>query len=323
MNNRRTLIQLAAGGALSWGLGARAQGYPDRAIKIVQGFAPGGNADTIARLVGAGMQSGLKQSVVVDAVTGAGGVIASSAVARAKPDGYTLLLATGGHVVAAAMRAQSPYRPVDDYEAISTITFFPFLIVTRADSKFRSLSEVLAAARAAPGSIAYGSAGVGTTHHLAGELLSRTAGVDLLHVAYRGDAASMTSLLAGDVPVVIAPPTAVIGQIQAGKVRALATTGPQRWSGLPDVPTAEEQGVKGYDVRSWAGLLAPKGTPADIIARLNAQVREAVKPESVRTRLAEMGGEVRAGSPQEMISMMMADYLKWSRVIAAAKIPLR
>jgi tripartite-type tricarboxylate transporter receptor subunit TctC len=221
------------------------------------------------------------------------------------------------------MRAQPPYQPAGDYEAISTITFFPFLIVTRADSKYRSLRQALEEAKAAPGRIAYGSAGVGTTHHLAGELLARTAGVDLLHVAYRGDSASMTSLLAGDVPLVIAPPTAVLGQLSAGKVRALATTGFTRWSGLPDVPTAAEQGVKGYDVRSWAGLLAPKGTPRAIIDKLNGEVRNAVKSESVKKRLVEMGGEVQAGSPQDMVSMIMSDYLKWSKVIEAAKIPLR
>lgn len=323
MNQRRALLAAGAGSALLASLNANAQGFPDHALKIVQGFAPGGNADTISRLVGGEMQKGLGKPVVVEAVTGAGGTIASSAVARAKPDGYTMLLATGGHVVAAAMRARSPYRPAADYEAISTITFFPFLVVTRADSKYQNLAQVLDAARAAPGAIGYGSAGVGTTHHLAGELLSRMAGAQLLHVAYRGDAGSMTGLMSGDVPIVISPPTAVIGQIRAGKVRAIATTGPKRWPGLPDVPTVAEQGVAGYDVRSWAGLLAPSGTPRAIVNRLNAEVRKAVRQPPVQKKLVDMGGEVRASTPEEMVSMMNAEYLKWSKVIAQAKIPLR
>jgi tripartite-type tricarboxylate transporter receptor subunit TctC len=321
MNGRRAALGAAAGLATAWAWPARAQAFPDRPLRIVQGFAPGGNADTIARLVGGEIQKGLGQSVVVETMTGAGGAIASAAVARAKPDGYTLLLATGGHVVAAAMAAKPTYRAAADYEPISTITFFPFLVVVPAESKYPSLAAVLSAARAAPGTIGFGSAGVGSTHHLAGELLARTAAAPLLHVPYKGDSASLTGLLAGDVPMVIAPPTAALGQIRAGRLRAIATTGPQRWPGLPDVPTAAEQGVAGYDVRSWAGLLAPAGTPRPIVERLHAEVQRALQESAVRQRLVDIGGEARGLSPDEFRAMLTAESERWTRLVSEAGIP--
>jgi tripartite-type tricarboxylate transporter receptor subunit TctC len=320
MNGRRTALNAAAGLAAAWSLPVRGQAFPDRPLKIVQGFAPGGNADTIARLVGAEMQKGLGQPVIVETMTGAGGTIASAAVARAKPDGHTLLLATGGHVVAAAMMAKPSYRPAADYEAISTITFFPFLVVVPADSKFPSLAAVLSAARAAPGTVAFGSAGVGSTHHLAGELLARTASAPLLHVPYKGDSASLTGLLAGDVPMVIAPPTAALGQIRAGRLRAIATTGPQRWPGLPEVPTVAEQGVAGYDVRSWAGLLAPAGTARPIVERLHAEVQKSLQEPAVRQKLVDIGGEARGLAPDEMKAMLVAEADRWNRLVTEAGI---
>ncbi|MFM8865704.1 MAG: tripartite tricarboxylate transporter substrate binding protein [Limnohabitans sp.] len=298
-----------------------AQAWPERPIKIVQGFAPGGNADNIARAVSAEMGKGLNQSFVVEAQSGAGGTIASAAVARARPDGYTLLLATGGHAVAAALYNNPGYRAAQDYEMVGTITYFPFLIVTTADSKLPGLAALLGQARANPGKIAYGTAGIGSTHHLAGELLASMSKTELLHVPYRGDSASLTALLAGDIPMIIAPPTAVMPNIRAGKLRAIAVTGPARWPGLPDVPTVAEQGVAAYDVRSWAGLLAPAGTPRPIIDRLNAELLKALQVPAVRSRLEEMGGEARGSTPEEMRAMVAAETQKWTQVVADAKIP--
>lgn len=320
MTDRRSWLAAAAGAAVATALPARAQGYPDRPVRLIQGFAPGGNADTIARLVGAEIQKGLAQPVVVEGMTGAGGMIASAAVARAKPDGHTLLLATGGHVVAAAMKAQPTYRPAADFEAICTITFFPFLVVVPADSAFTTLPALLAAARATPGKVGFGSAGVGSTHHLAGELLARMAKAPLLHVPYRGDSVSLTGLLSGDVTAIIAPPTAVLAQIKAGRLRAIAATGPQRWPGLPEVPTVAEQGVTGYDVRSWAGLLAPAGTPRTVVDRLNAEVQKALQDPGVRGKLADIGGEARGSTPDEMKAMIVAENDKWTRLVAEANI---
>lgn len=321
---RRDFLQAGTALASAWGLApgpASAQGFPDRPIKVYQGFAAGGNADAIARAVGNEMTKTLGQAVVVEAQAGAGGTIAAHTVARARPDGHTLLLATGGHAVAGAIYKTLPYKTVEDFEMVSTITFFPFLLVTTADAKPGTFPELLAQAKALPGKIGYGTAGIGSTHHLAGELLASLSQTQLLHVPYRGDAASLTALLAGDIPFIIAPPTAVMANIKAGKLRAIATTGPQRWQGLPDVPTVAEQGVAGYDVRSWAGMMAPAGTPRAVIDRLNAEVQKALLVPAVRSRLEDMGGEVRGSSPEDMRSMVAAETQKWTRVVAEAKIP--
>lgn len=300
---------------------ARAQAWPQRPVKVLQGFAAGGNADAIARLVGTEMSKALGQPFVVEALAGAGGTLASGAVARAASDGYTMLLATGGHAVAGALYEKLPYQTVTSFQMVSTITFFPFLIVTQADSKYRTLRELLAAAKTTKGGVAYGSAGVGSTHHLAGELLAKMAGVEFLHVPFRGDSASITGLLGGEIPFVIAPPTAVLGQLKAGKLRALAVTGSQRWTGMPEVPTVAEQGIAGFDVRSWAGWMLPAGTPRAIVEHLHAETQKALQVPAVKARLEEMGGEVRGSTPQEMTAMVAAELQKWTQVVADAKIP--
>lgn len=320
--HRRHFLAASSATALSWStLPVMAQTYPDRAIKLYQGFAAGGNADSIARAVGTEIGKALGQPVIVEAQTGAGGTIAATTVARAKPDGYTLLMATGGHAVAGALYNKLPYNSVSDFEMISTVTFFPFLLVVNTKSKFQSLREVLAKAQAEPGTLAYGTAGVGSTHHLAGELLAKMGRVSLMHVPYRGDAASVTALLGDEVPFIIAPPTAVLSNIQAGKLRAIATSGAQRWPGLPNVPTVTEQGVAGYDVRSWAGLMAPAGTARAVIERLNTETLRALELASVRKRLEDIGGEARGSTPEEMKAMVGHELEKWRQVVADAKIP--
>lgn len=318
---RRQLLATLTATTLALPLMALAQAYPDRPIKILQGFAPGGNADNIARTVGLEMSKGLGQSILVESKAGAGGTIGANTVAKSQPDGYTLLLATGGHSVAGAMYNSLPYRTVQDFEMVSTITYFPFLVVVPADSKYASLTALLAAAKANPTEVSYGTAGIGSTHHLAGELLASMSKTQLLHVPYRGDSASLTSLLGGNVPMIIAPPTAVLANIKAGKLRAIATTGPQRWQGLPDVPTVAEQGVAGYDVQSWAGLMAPAGTPKLIIDRLNAELQKALVVTAVKTRLEEMGGDVRGSTSDEMRKMVAEQTQKWIQVVNDAKIP--
>lgn len=318
MFHRKLFITIAIWSAAACTL---AQTYPERPIKMLQGFAPGGNADAIARAVSGEMSKGLLQPFVVEAQAGAGGTIAATTVSKAKPDGYTLLLATGGHAVAGALYNNLAYRTVQDFDMVSTITYFPFLIVVAADSKWSNLTALLANAKANPDKVAYGTAGIGSTHHLAGELLASMSKTQLLHVPYRGDSAALTALLVGDIPMIIAPPTAVLANIKAGKLRAIATTGPQRWPGLPDVPTAAEQGVAGYDVRSWAGLMAPTGTPRSVVDRLNAELQKALQVPAVKARLEDMGGEVRGSTPEEMRVMVANQTQKWIQVVSEAKIP--
>jgi tripartite-type tricarboxylate transporter receptor subunit TctC len=322
LNRRQFLISNAglAPIALGWSLCAFAQSYPDRPVKILQGFAPGGNADTIARMIGTELSKGLGQAFVVEAQAGAGGTIAAGRVAKSKPDGYTLLLATGGHSVAAALYNSLPYRTVEDFDMICTITYFPFLVVVAADNKTPDLAALLTTGKANPEKLSYGTAGIGSTHHLAGELLASMSKTPLLHIPYKGDSASVTALLSGDIPMIIAPPTAVMSNIKAGKLRAIATTGPQRWPGLADVATVAEQGVGGYDVRSWAGLMAPAGTPPPVIDRLNAEMLKALQVPAVRSRLEEMGGEARGSTPDEMKNLVTSETDKWLRVVSQANI---
>ena len=318
---RRQLLATMTLTALALPGVALAQAYPDRPIKVMQGFAPGGNADNIARTVGMEMSKGLGQSIVVEAQAGAGGTIAATTVAKARPDGYTLLLATGGHAVAGALFNNLAYRTVQDFEMVSTITYFPFLVVVPVNSKYPNLTALLAAAKANPTELSYGTAGIGSTHHLAGELLASMSKTKLLHVPFRGDSASLTALLGGEIPMIIAPPTAVLANIKAGKLKAIATTGPQRWQGLPDVPTVAEQGVAAYDVQSWAGLMAPVGTPRPVVDRLNAELQKALLVPAVKARLEEMGGEVRGSTPDEMRTLVANQTQKWIQVVNEAKIP--
>jgi tripartite-type tricarboxylate transporter receptor subunit TctC len=320
MKRRAFVAGLTATAAITT-FAASGSAYPNRPIKILQGYAPGGNADTIARVVGGEIAQVLGQSIVVEAQTGAGGTIAAASVARANPDGYTLLLAMGGHAVAGAIYNKLPYKTIEDFEMISMITYFPFLLVVQADSKFRTLNDVLTAARFNGQGIAYGTAGIGTGHHLAGELLGKLAGIQMLHVPYRGDAASVTALLGGEVPLIISPPTAVLANIKAGKLRAIGVTGPQRWAGMPELPTVAEQGVTGYDARSWAGFMAPSGTPRPTINRLNEETKKVLLLPSIRSRLEEMGGEVRASTPEEMKSMISTQLQRWTQLVAEVNIP--
>jgi tripartite-type tricarboxylate transporter receptor subunit TctC len=300
---------------------AAAQDFPVRPLKIVQGFAPGGNADIIARILAQEMAKGLGQPIVVESRPGAGGNIGAEAVAKATPDGHTMLLVTGGHTVSGALYKALPYDPVESFEMVGIVTQFQFLILTRADSKLQTMAALLERARARPGSITYGSAGVGSTQHLIGELVASMGKVDLLHVPYKGDAAAFTGMFGGEVDFVAAPPTVALGQLKAGKVRALAVTGNTRWNTLPQVPTIVESGVPGYDVRSWAGLATTAGTSKAVVERLNAELKRASQVAEVRAKLEEMGGEVRASTPAEMKARVAGDLQGWVKVIKDAKIP--
>lgn len=299
---------------------AVAQDFPARPLRIIQGFAAGGNADTVARILGQEMAKGLGQPVLVEAKPGAGSTIAADAVAKAAPDGYTLLLVTGGHVVAGALYRSLPYQTVDSFEMISTITFFPFLVIVRGDSPTQSVRALLDMARAKPEAVAFGSAGTGATQHLTGELLGGMAGVKFLHVPYKGDSAAITGLLGGDVQFVIAPATAALGQIRAGRLRAIAATGPARWQGMPDVPSVAESGVANFDVRSWMGLATTAGTPQPVVDRLNAEMQRALRAPEVRAKLEEIGGDVRGSKPAEMRNRVVTELNNWTQVIRQAGI---
>ncbi len=300
---------------------AHAQTYPDKPLRVLHGFAAGGNADVIARIVATEMAKGLGQPLVVEPKPGAGGTLAGNMVAKSGPDGYTLLLATGGHAISGVLYDKLPYDTAKAFQPISSLTSFPFLVVVNASSNYHKLQDVLRAARMRSGTVNFGSAGIGTGQHMTGELLARRAGVQFTHIPYRGESAAMTALLGGEIDFVVVAPTTAVGHVKSGKLRAVANSGASRWVGLPDVPTVAEQGVAEFEVRSWTALLAPAGTPKPVVDRLNKQVRAALSENSVRTRLEEAtGGDVRAGTPQEMQATIAADLKRWGQLVKEAKI---
>jgi tripartite-type tricarboxylate transporter receptor subunit TctC len=307
--------------ALSLPLAAGAQTYPERPVRVLHGFAAGGNADVVARLVGAEMAKGLGQPIVVEPKAGAGGTIAAATVASAKPDGYNLLLATGGHAIAGVLYDKLPYDTAKSFQPISALTSFPFLVVVNAASPHQSLGDLIKAAKARPNPLTFGSAGIGTGQHMTGELLANRAGAALTHVPYRGESASVTALLGNEVDFVVIAPTTALPQVKAGKLRALGTSGSARWSGLPDVPTVAEQGVPNFEVRSWTALLAPAGTPQPVIDRLNAQVATALQDATLRSKLAEAtGGDVHASTPRDLQATIEGDLKRWGQLVKDAKI---
>lgn len=302
-------------------LPAHAQTYPDKPLRLLHGFAAGGNADAVARILAAEMAKGLGQPLVVEPKPGAGGTLAANTVAKSGADGYSLLLATGGHAISGVLYDKLPYDTVKAFQPISSLTSFPFLVVVNASSNYNKLQDVLRAARMRSGTVNFGSAGIGTGQHMTGELLARRAGVQFTHIPYRGESAAMTALLGGEIDFVVVAPTTAVGHVKSGKLRAVANSGATRWAGLPDVPTVAEQGVPQFEVRSWTALLAPAGTPKPVIDRLNAQVRAALSDNSVRTRLEEAtGGDVRASTPQEMQATITSDLKRWGQLVKEAKI---
>ena len=323
MKRSSFLLLLAASASLglSGRVMAQANTYPDRPVRVLQGFPAGGNADMIARIVGVELGKTMGQPFVVDAKPGAGGIIAADAVAKSKADGLTLLVATGAHAIAPAMYASLPYVTETAFQPVSAITSFPFLLVVNSTSKYNSLQDLLNAAKTKAGAVNFGSAGQGTGQHMAGELLAKSAGVSLTHVPYRGEAPSITALLGNELDFVMVAPTAAAAHIKAGKLRALATTGGSRWSGLPNLPTVAEQGLPNFELHSWTALLAPAGTPKPVVDRLNAELRAALRNEGIKSRLEEItGGEARASSPEELKLMISTDIKRWSQLVADAKI---
>ena len=313
----RKLLTILA--AAVWTATVFAQGYPNKPLKLVTPFPPGGSADVIARLAAERLSEGLGQPVVVDNRPGAGGLVGNEYVAKQPPDGYTLLLITGAYPVQGAMLKSLPFDPLRDIAMVSMLTSYPFVISVRPDSPFRSLGDIIAAAKANPGKLNYPSSGIGTVHHLSGELLCAMAGIDITHVPFRGGASPLTELLGGRVDLLLEAMTLSIGQIRSGKLRPLAVTSLERWKALPEVPAVNET-LPGYEVISFIGLGATGGTPAPVIERVNAEVRKFLARTETAQRFIDLGGEPRATSPEEMRSFIERDMARWKGVIQARHI---
>jgi tripartite-type tricarboxylate transporter receptor subunit TctC len=299
--------------------GATAQPYPSRALKLVTPFPPGGSADVIARVIAQKLGENLGQPVVVDNRGGAGGLVGNDYASKQPPDGYTLVLITGAYPVQAAMLKSMPFDPLADIAMVSLLTSYPFVITVRPDSPFHSLADIIAYAKANPGKLNYPSSGIGTVHHLSGELLNAMAGIDMTHIPFRGGASPLTEVLAGRVDLLLEAMTLSIGQIRSGKLRPVAVTSRERWKALPDVPTVAET-VPGYEVVSFIGLGTTGGTPAPLIQQINTEVRKALGDPETKKRLVEFGGEPAASSPEEMRSFVEREIAKWRGVMAARNI---
>jgi len=305
---------------LASGRVAAQDGYPSRPVLLTHGFAAGGNGDVVSRIVGDALSPRLGQPVIIEPRPGAGGNTASARLAKAEPDGYTLITLTGGHAVSAAIYKTLQFDPLDDFQMVSVFGYQAFMVAVRKDSTIKTIADLIASAKAAPGKLTYSSVGVGSTQHLAGALLCSMAGIEMTHVPYRGGTAPMTDLLGGTIDLSVDTITVIEPQLRAGNVRALGVTSGTAWWSLPDV-TPIAATVPDYDVRTWLGLAAPKATPAPVVQRLNAALRSGLADPPVDERLRKIGMDVRASSPEEMRAMVAAQIARWKKVVADAKIP--
>jgi tripartite-type tricarboxylate transporter receptor subunit TctC len=301
---------------------AAAQDYPNRPIKFMHGFPPGGNVDIIGRLLGNEMSKALGQSIVIEAKPGVAGSLAAEAVARSDPDGYTLLVVPSAHPAHGALSKNVNYKVVDDFEWISVASFYPFLICVRTDSRFQTLKDLIEEARKNPGALKYGSAGAGSILHTTVELIGHETKTKFLHIPYRGEAPAMTGMLQGDIDFIAATSGPISARIRSGEFRALAVTGKTRWRDFPDVPTVAEQGIPGFEVISWTGLAGPAKLPAPIVERLNAELRRAISVPDVKSKLESMGGDPRATTPAEMRALVAGQFASWTRLAKEANISI-
>lgn len=300
---------------------ALAQTYPTKPVRIVLPFGPGGIADITTRTIAPKLSDGLGQQVVVENMPGAGGIRAAETVARAEPDGHTLLLLTNGNAVSQALFKSLPYDPVNDFAMISTVGYFSMVIVTRPESSAKTLQEAIAMAKANPGKMNIGTITPGGTQHLAGELFRSTAGIDALVVPHKTTGEVIVAARNGNVDLAVDFIAPLLANIKSGALRALAVTAGKRFPGLPDVPTAIEAGVAGYDVASWNAMAAPAKTPRAVVDRVNAELRKAIAAPDVQKRFEELGVEGRTSSPEQLRDFFIAESKRWSRVVETAKIP--
>ena len=300
---------------------AFAQNYPAKPIRILIAQAPGSATDTISRVVGNRLSEALGQPVVIEARPGAGGAVGTEAAARSAPDGYTLFMANNStHGSNPALYPKLPYDAVNDFAPISMVASVPYVLVTEPALPVNSVQELIALAKSRPGKINYASAGNGSTHQFCGELLKSSAGIDLVHIPYKGSPPGVTAVMAGEVSVMFANLTDIGAQIRAGRLKPLAVTTLKRAPLLPNVPTMVEAGVPDFEITSWFGLLAPAGTPAPILARLNAETVKVLAREDVRSTLGAQGLNVASSSPEQFTAHIKSEIERFTRIARAAGI---
>jgi tripartite-type tricarboxylate transporter receptor subunit TctC len=292
----------------------------ERPIRIIVPFSPGGGTDTIARTLGAAMSQDLGQTVIVENKPGAGTVIGSDTVAKSAPDGSTILIATFAHAVNPSLRSKMPFDTDKAFDPVVLIGRSPNILVVPANSPYKSIKDLVAAAKADPGKLTFASQGVGTSAHLAGELFNTLANVNMTHVPYKGAGPALNDLLGGQVNMMFATATAAAPLIESGKVRALGVTTSERSPVRPEVPTIAEAGVPGYAAESWYGFFVPAGTPAEVVSKLNQATAKAAKSEVFRKRVEGEGLVISTGTPKELADYVNAEQKRWAAVVKAAKI---
>jgi tripartite-type tricarboxylate transporter receptor subunit TctC len=299
-----------------------AQDWPQKNIRLIVPFGPGGGSDIIGRIIAQSLQERLGQPVVIENRPGAGGTIGNEAVARADKDGYTLGIMTAGQIIAAVMAKSLRYDTLKAFDPVAQVATAGLAIVTRPDFPANNVKELIAMAKAGPGKLSFASPGFGATQHFTGELFRQTAGVDILHVPFRTTPEAMSALLGKQVDVLFDTISAVLGQVQSGQLKALAVTGKDRFPAVPDVPAAIESGLlPGYDVTTWYGFFVPSGTPPAVIAKLNTTINDILKEEAVRERLTKAGVVVKGSTAEAFGKFMAAEYECWAKVREAAGIP--
>jgi len=296
--------------------------YPDKPIKVIVPFAPGGGTDLVARTLGITMAEDLRQPIVIENKPGGSTIIGTEALAKSPPDGYTLVVATLAHAVNPSLKVKLPYSQDKDFAPVILVGVSPNVVVVSANSPYKTFSEFLAAAKANPGKLSYASQGGGTSAHLAGELFNSLANTKLIHVPYKGAGPALTDVIGGQVDVMFATASAVGSLVDGGKLRALAVTTPARSPSpqLSMLPTVAESGVPGYSAGSWYGYFAPAGTPPDVINKLNAAIKKGVQSPVFKSRVESEGLVIRAGSPEEFGKFVKAEELRWQKVIKDANI---
>ena len=294
--------------------------YPNRPIRLVVPFAPGGTTDALARLIGQRLTQSWGQPVVIDNKPGAGATLGADLVAKAPGDGYTLLMGAAHHTIAHNVYSKLPYHFGRDFAPVTIVALVPNMVVVNNEVPAKTIQELIALAKASPGKLNYGSAGVGTAHHLIGEMFNLRAGVSIAHVPYKGSAPAVADLLGNQVNLMFDTVTSSLSQVKAGKLRALAVTTAKRSSAMPDVPSLAETVLPGFDVGTWFGILAPASTPADIVTKLNAEIVRIVGTPEVRKQMLDMGSEPIANTPAQMAAQINAELDNFGTVAKQIKL---
>jgi tripartite-type tricarboxylate transporter receptor subunit TctC len=311
-----SLAVLATGaGALAIAPTATAQRYPDHPIKLIVPVPPGGGVDLLSRAIGTKMQLSMGQPVVIDNKAGASAAIGTEMLAKSLPDGYTIMMGYSAHATNPIFSTSLPYDTNKDFAAIAHVGYIPLILVVNASSPYQSLQELIAAAKANPGKLQFASGGAGAGAHLSGELLKSTAGVDVIHVPYKGNAPALNDLLGGQVTMMFDTITTALPHVKSGKLRALAVTSVKRSPLAPELPTMIEAGLPGFDISAWYVMFAPANVPKDIMQRLNAEVNKAIADPEMRKTLGEQGVEFTGGTPDEADRFVKGEIERWAKII--------